>query len=1149
MSDYQGNIIIKNPATPTGPSTFGRAPGMWKLSDVAYWIKQGVWPNTSIIPDQYFPYVSLLLSTTSLGNANNNLFVDSSGVLNPVSRGGNTTQGSFTPYATNWSNYFDGSGDYLTAAANAAFAFGTGDFTVEGWVFLNSLTSTYAKPIAATHYYSPGTSDRGWGFGISSSGNPIFFMFGSSGAGYVLTAPNPITTSTWTHLAVSRSGSTVRIFVNGTQVVSGTSSYNEDWTGAALKIATDEATSLSPSIGNSEVSINGYISNVRIVKGTAVYTSAFTPSATPLTAISGTSILTCQSNRFRDASSNNFTITPAGNTSVTDFGPFSPSTYAPIAYNQSDITNWSGYFDGSGDYLTVPSSTALTFGTGDLTEEAWIYMTTSSNDEITLFGIDTTGAPLFGIYQQKLYFGARNTAYDVTASVNIPLFRWVHVAVTRQSGTVTLWQNGVSVGSGTVTRNYPSGTGFVGTYTSSGAPFYQGYISNLRVVKGTAVYTGAFTPPTANLTAISGTSLLTLQNAAFTDNSTNNFVITPNGNVTVTGNSPFNTVGYWSNYFDGTDDYLGFPNNAALQMGTSDFTVEGWVFLNSYNASYGSIISTSANAIGTNGFGLIVSPAGAFRFFSFVSTTYVATGATIPLNQWTHVAATRSSGTLRLFVNGVLSATAANTDNFNGDTSGGGIGGWVSFNAGGLAGYISNLRMVKGTAVYTADFTVPTAPLTAISGTSLLTCQNGRYIDNSTNAFTITPYGNTSVQSFDPFYTSTVASNGGSMYFSSTNTGALETILSVPASNNIDIGAGDFTVECWVYLTSTQNYSRIIQFNNTWSSAGATALIYANTDVQKFAVAAFDFGVALIVADNTYVLNTWYHVAVTRVGNVFSMYVNGVKQSGTYTTSSRLWATTTPFMSIGNGPTSAGGFSPMQGYVSDVRIIRGTAIYTASFTPPTAPLTPTPATVLLVNGMNAGIYDATTINDMTTFGNAQVSTAVSKFGGSSVYFDGSGDYLLTPSNPAYALSGTSFTIEAWVYVTSSSEPYQHVVKGVGSGGNNLMYIDYSGGSNGVLSSNAGGAPASQSGVTLNTWHHVAVVRNGTSVTCYVNGVGGTPQTLNPGGSGSVALLVGYDGGTSPARYFNGYMDDLRITKGVARYTSNFTPPTQAFPVY
>ena len=124
MSRYTANIITKSPATPTGPNPLtGRAPGVWRLEDVAYWVKQGVWPDANA--DGYWPYVSLLLSTTSLGNANNSLFVDSSGAFNLVRRNGNTTQGSFTPYATNWSNYFDGSGDYLQTPSNSAFALGT----------------------------------------------------------------------------------------------------------------------------------------------------------------------------------------------------------------------------------------------------------------------------------------------------------------------------------------------------------------------------------------------------------------------------------------------------------------------------------------------------------------------------------------------------------------------------------------------------------------------------------------------------------------------------------------------------------------------------------------------------------------------------------------------------------------------------------------------------------------------------------------------------------------------------------------------------------------------------------------------------------------------------------------------------------------
>jgi hypothetical protein len=128
--------------------------------------------------------------------------------------------------------------------------------------------------------------------------------------------------------------------------------------------------------------------------------------------------------------------------------------------------------------------------------EAWVYMTTSSSSEMALFGVDVTTGPLFEIYLQKLYLGSRGTAYDVGASVTVPQNTWTHLAITRRSGAVTLWQDGVSVGSGNVTRDYPVGPIVVGTFDrTGGSAFFQGYIDDLRVTKGVARYTANFTPP------------------------------------------------------------------------------------------------------------------------------------------------------------------------------------------------------------------------------------------------------------------------------------------------------------------------------------------------------------------------------------------------------------------------------------------------------------------------------------------------------------------------------------------------------------------------------------------------------------------------------------------------------------------------------
>jgi hypothetical protein len=108
----------------------------------------------------------------------------------------------------------------------------------------------------------------------------------------------------------------------------------------------------------------------------------------------------------------------------------------------------------------------------------------------------------------------------------------------------TLFINGVveatfTDAGGTVADGNPF---YIGQYQGQGQPTPQGYISNFRVVKGVAVYTSAFTPPTSPLTAISGTQLLlnTTNDANFLkDSSTNNFTVTNNGSVTSSSTAPF----------------------------------------------------------------------------------------------------------------------------------------------------------------------------------------------------------------------------------------------------------------------------------------------------------------------------------------------------------------------------------------------------------------------------------------------------------------------------------------------------------------------------------------------------------------------------------------------------------------------------------
>jgi YD repeat-containing protein len=190
---------------------------------------------------------------------------------------------------------------------------------------------------------------------------------------------------------------------------------------------------------------------------------------------------------------------------------------------------------------------------------------------------------------------------------------------------------------------------------------------------------------------------------------------------------------------------------------------------------------------------------------------------------------------------------------------------------------------------------------------------------------------------------------------------------------------------------------------------------------------------------------------------------------------------------------------------------------------------------------------------VTTGGGARTSTAQSRFGGSSIYFDGARDYLSLPADPSLAMKAADFTIEMWVYKLGNNANHSRLWNPDGDFYTDVnLQFDPTGKlvSYGSTNGTAWNAWAFATGIPVanNAWKHVALVRAGGTVTLYVDGVG-TVLTV------ALGTAVLYDSGRPHAvggqgldtdRPFNGYIDDLRVTKGLARYTANFTPPTQAF---
>lgn len=211
-----------------------------------------------------------------------------------------------------------------------------------------------------------------------------------------------------------------------------------------------------------------------------------------------------------------------------------------------------------------------------------------------------------------------------------------------------------------------------------------------------------------------------------------------------------------------------------------------------------------------------------------------------------------------------------------------------------------------------------------------------------------------------------------------------------------------------------------------------------------------------------------------------------------------------------------------------------------------------------------GVDGSTTITDQkirtwAVNGNAQLDTAQAKFVPSSLLLDGTGDWItLTSSAADFDMGSGNYTLECFARsagTQSGSALFATIRSGSGPVHFAIGFCNGTAGSAtgaqlffGFFTGSVWVAAVAPSGLTLNTWQHVAGVRNGTTYTLYVDGVSVatvTDATANP--TANTAPLIGRRWENTLPNGFNGHIDEARITKGVARYTANFTPPTAAFP--
>jgi len=661
---------------------------------------------------------------------------------------------------------------------------------------------------------------------------------------------------------------------------------------------------------------------------------------------------------------NQHLLTYNGNVTQSKFTPYATDGYS--AWFTSDIAS---------SQLRVPTDTNLEFGTDDFTVEFWMYHHGGGDYETIISypqwrGNDNADGTAWQIRLEP----GNNLATDYGngsawiyngshTDLVIKSGYWNHVVLQRNGGDIKLYLNGIAsssiytIGSGSIQSSSSFNTNFlcIGGYEQTEQDLGAN-LADIRIVKGSAVYTedgnGNITPPSEPLTNITNTQfLLSTSSNRFVDSSSNDYTITTNGSPEISDWSPYTPeavrTGYeyrnpdehggGSFYFDGTNN-LKTIDSTDWNPEAQDFTVEGWYYLTETGNFYfmwgtGGSDGNEDIALRVNTNNTILAylrdPAGTSIGLSSTNT--------VSKNSWNHIALERYNDVIKIYLNGVAETNTFDATSWSGYNSETGmtIGAFGDYSSGYWKGYIADLRFVKGSAVYQGNFTPPTAKLSTVTNTKFLlqpykskiTKDILNYASDETGK-ALTYVGNASVVNTSPYKDGVL---GGFNFYNSSSS---HDYLKLSSSNDWTPGANSpFTIEFWYKTSVSIGTNNPIMTTAGWSSNFLNRWqIQTNSD--KIAFWRSDGNGNLFVGATVLATNKWYHVAVVQdSSSVWKMYLNGI-QDATGTDSG---FTTDSYLEIGANSTLTGG-NGVKGQISDIRIVKGQALYTADFTPPAYPL-------------------------------------------------------------------------------------------------------------------------------------------------------------------------------------------------------------------
>lgn len=821
----------------------------------------------------------------------------------------------------------------------------------------------------------------------------------------------------------------------------------------------------------------------------------------------------------------------------------------------------------AGDLAYVSSNTSLYQNNGNGWYRIAVINTTPTISSVADASSNTTPFTLVG---------GTNTVITVTASdadEGTDLTYTHSVTSGSLNGTTVTQGTGANENVFTIAPHASNATTFSITFTVS---------DSINAATSVAAFTLDFVVTDSHFTSLlMATDGSAGDNNDITDSSSSSHTITVNGDAHAGSFSPYRHGGY-SYEFDGSTDSIRADDHTDFDWSSNGFTIECWINMKAMPS--GGVMTANHQVLfskwnaysnnrefllsfGSNGtLGLVLSTDGT----NYTTTT--SSNNVLSLNTWHHICYEFNGSSHIVYVDGTAEVTVNNSSVPYAGNMPFGIG--YSISGGNTAlhivpqSFVTDVRVVNGSTVYGGAFTPQTERLTAVTNTKLLTCHLPYISDTPPSggtAKTLTINGNPETKPFGPYdyLEYDKSTDGGSVYFD----GSDYLQLSATATDLLP-ETSSTTIEAWVNTTGTGHVSVFSNFNPSSPFNGMEVGLYN--------------GYQTIYSQGSWINNTggtgvstindgsWHHLAwvITNSGATVTTYVDGVQN---YTSSINASTTGSSNQRIGASSNSTVN-RHFTGYISDVRFVKGTAVYSGAFTPPTGPLTSTGGTYssttnvdtsitasntsLLLKGTDAHVIDKSQGNNLKLIGTAASTSALTSgstppyigaawANTSAVSFDGNSDYVIMPQ---ISLGSGDFTIEAYTYLDARLTSYPAIFSNYNSFAAGALGLFAGHGSstttNYQVAHNGAGFPSINGGpITYDQWVHLCVERYNGTITLYKDGssVNSFASTVSLNGVGS-NFYIGTTGDSISTSYINGWIQDFRVTVGRARYQGAFTKP-------